>query len=804
MPKGSKRKEKPLHSTISVVGPEYFQLLQGQLFVGNNTKQVALILCGESHYDGIDVTRSGGRFAPREGWVQIGNNNNNNNDLPILIMEEPCACRILQQTKKLLPVGKAQEWAKAKVEEDDLQGELVLAWIETDDSGRKGSSRGKGYLLELVTEEELQEDEEEDMDHWLHSGTTTTCTTEQYPQEIQNWVLSSGAEQGPRPSKMFEWGDLDPETHAINKRRLTQEVVSVEELDALVNKRKQDRKRQNIWTFDDWFAHIRKDTSCNVHLVVEASVPPWEVELHRPPNTPEGKELAMLPLAADCYRCVSEDSDCSSEDDHDASSDGIGTYLDYVYRRFIGEMVQEQQQQGAGTDADNIQTTWCHCIDVRDLGSQEACHADVTKNRWKSLLTPQERTSILPDNNDTSEDSSCDFPRNDNKLPFRAERELNMEQQSFEEKLKAGKLEPSSDEEPEQHDHSNLEISYPSFEAFFGQNTDVLYYAPHVRLSYSPFLAKVVRSLSNWEQFFTQLFLTGTISEALTFLDLQGHMDHVYIRSPILKDWDPASNSYIWKERPESDEYIMPFLPCAFHLQAKGSDRRSRTWSSALYSNLHSSESFEHQQFAKSVLQWTMRNIQHLSKDPKRNDDPEFGGEWFLAYLRAAHREIYEDMDHGDAGELLKRKNVPSFSGPNKHRIGDIQVPSCESSFEEIVKRFEATPSTPLLTGPPHPIDSRTEVLAKILIDIWVHQLIDHCSVLKIGNIVAQNSPDNKIVFVIYTGVAHTRAVADYFCTHAKFQKKGFYGKVNWEDDENRKIQLPSKLWNVSELFQAG
>jgi hypothetical protein len=38
----------------SVVGPDLFLLLQGRLF----EKNVALILCGETHHDAIEITRN--------------------------------------------------------------------------------------------------------------------------------------------------------------------------------------------------------------------------------------------------------------------------------------------------------------------------------------------------------------------------------------------------------------------------------------------------------------------------------------------------------------------------------------------------------------------------------------------------------------------------------------------------------------------------------------------------------------------------------------------------------------------------
>ena len=49
----------------AVVGPDYMQILKGTLA----GRDMALILCGESHEDALDVTRSAGRFDPEEGWI---------------------------------------------------------------------------------------------------------------------------------------------------------------------------------------------------------------------------------------------------------------------------------------------------------------------------------------------------------------------------------------------------------------------------------------------------------------------------------------------------------------------------------------------------------------------------------------------------------------------------------------------------------------------------------------------------------------------------------------------------------------
>jgi hypothetical protein len=56
-------------------------------------------------------------------------------------------------------------------------------------------------------------------------------------------------------------------------------------------------------------------------------------------------------------------------------------------------------------------------------------------------------------------------------------------------------------------------------------------------------------------------------------------------------------------------------------------------------------------------------------------------------------------------------------------------------------------------------------------------------------------------VIVLYMGTAHTKAVSDFFVQRMGFRKNAFVGKVDWEENECHKLQLPKSLWNFSELF---
>ena len=179
-----------------------------------------------------------------------------------------------------------------------------------------------------------------------------------------------------------------------------------------------------------------------MELVLEASVPPWELSLRRPAvsslalggDDNGDNRLIEIPPAADCVRRMGDDEEGDIEDDFDPASDGVGSYLDFVYRRFMKEMLgggeslsSRKSTQGtcaADSSACNIhgggeerdgkdndganggtdegighghdpESTWLHCVDVRDLGCQSACHTPAVKALWDKLLTPEEASELL-------------------------------------------------------------------------------------------------------------------------------------------------------------------------------------------------------------------------------------------------------------------------------------------------------------------------------------------------------------------------------------------------------------------------
>ena len=185
--------------------------------------------------------------------------------------------------------------------------------------------------------------------------------------------------------------------------------------------------------------------------------------------------------------------------------------------------------------------------------------------------------------------------------------------------------------------------------------------------------------------------------------------------------------------------------------------------------------------------------------DPKSSDDRDCGGEWFEAFLRAVHRDVYDDIDTSDSAVLLQKNRMPSLSGgrPAKHNIGKIKIPSSRDSFDEILARFQEADSLPPTVNVVTP---RVEVLAKILIDIWMTNLFDFSLLLKIANICSKETKEN-VVIVCYIGSAHAKVVSNFFCGRLGFKRKALVGKYSWEEQESKTLDLPSKLWNFSELF---
>eukprot|EP00746_Dinoflagellata_sp_MGD_P014725 gnl/MRDRNA2_/MRDRNA2_132423_c0_seq1.p1 gnl/MRDRNA2_/MRDRNA2_132423_c0~~gnl/MRDRNA2_/MRDRNA2_132423_c0_seq1.p1 ORF type:complete len:342 (-),score=62.48 gnl/MRDRNA2_/MRDRNA2_132423_c0_seq1:26-907(-) len=289
----------------------------------------------------------------------------------------------------------------------------------------------------------------------------------------------------------------------------------------------------------------------------------------------------------------------------------------------------------------------------------------------------------------------------------------------------------------------------------------------------------------------------------MTTLDLSTKArPFTWVRSPVRSPPRSVRTAFVSTlvRRKDSDADIIdcPYLPLQYHLVAKGSCP-PRTWSSALFADLVARDGDE-ALLAKAVQGFVLSAVQHLLQDPKGNDDAEAGGEYFGAWLREVHRELYDDIDHTDLAVLLQRQWMHSESDENsgkkrkRHDIGSITVPGVEEAFKEIMDGFKVDKAP----------TRRMSVLAKILIDIWVVHLVDFASMLKVLQVVA-SSPQKRVVVVCYLGTAHTSFQERFWRAngfhHRGLKEGGMVGKKEWGDDESRKLDLPPCLRDLSELF---
>jgi len=781
-----------------IVGPNYVQVLQGSILGRNNgnsntSNKISLILCGESHEDAIDATRRGGVFEGDEGWVsqtaaQMFFTTTRNHP------SDAWCIQLWATTPRHQTLERVQEWAEDKIfeeddEDDPVFGQIALLFeVKEEARGLAPSSRGTGYLMRILPKKRVTKQHNNDKP-WHDIRNLNDAAN--LPTAVKEWISPSQNDHNKNRYQSFEWGDLDQQAFELNQQRLFgQDEIPTDELDRIIRQRKailqSNIEGEPLWTFDDWLAHVREQFSdqTELHLILEASIPPWQLSLHRP-SPSQAKTTATT--AAECIRQVPPDEEPEEQDDdgEDPASDGIGTYLDFVYRRFMEEQIL--------LDNSSSSPQWVHCVDGRDLGCASATHSPTVQKMWeKQLLTDEERERLLNKDGGVDDDEAMSATPN----VFVPDSKRNPEQSFLRQLQSENKLVvPGGDEdddatEMDSDEEEEEELTFPSFEGFFGQATEYLYYSPHVHLSYAPFLAKCVGSMNRWHQFFTSLFFDGaTISEALQLLTLtESTLPYAHVRSPLCML--PGGR---YHARSDGEHYITyPYFPHEFYLTDKDSDR---TISSNLYHRLSSPETNE---LAKKALEWTLKRIKQCCADPKQADDEECGGEWFEAYLRAFHRDIYNDIDRSDSAQLLQRATVKSISNrKKKYNLDQISIPSMADGFDTILKHFENDEHVP-----PTP---QVETMAKILLDIYVSNLLDYVTILQIAHIVASHAKstmaENKhLVICCYMGSAHTRAVANFFQYQCNFKQRSFSGKTDWDDDEKRTIQLPGDLWNLPQL----
>lgn len=323
---------------------------------------------------------------------------------------------------------------------------------------------------------------------------------------------------------------------------------------------------------------------------------------------------------------------------------------------------------------------------------------------------------------------------------------------------------------------SNGEVQepLPSWEAFFGGAADLLYYAPHVKADYTPFLKSCVGSAENMRHFFQKLFFTS-VPEALSLLRLDEETKSCcHLRAP---------------QRPEgrcaSGRRTLPVraAPLQRYLTARGCDV-PRTWIAGMAQRLRQKGATK---LVDAAQQWYTTSVDRMLRDPK-GGDPE--GDNFAAWLRACHRHIYRDIDTYDCAKLKRSKWAQSKSKKKRYNLKDIKIPSVEQAFKEFRRR-----ST-----------SRQEVLSKIMVDIFQLRSVDLAMILKSIEVASAAPEGAKVVLVCYGGLDHTRNVAKFFKSKLGFSSRGLrnggrVGKEEYDEEEKRTLTLPPYLQNLQDLF---
>eukprot|EP00392_Amoebophrya_sp_AT5.2_P008931 g8959.t1 len=194
----------------------------------------------------------------------------------------------------------------------------------------------------------------------------------------------------------------------------------------------------------------------------------------------------------------------------------------------------------------------------------------------------------------------------------------------------------------------------------------------------------------------------------------------------------------------------------------------------------------------------------------------DVNGDYFAAYLREVHPEIWHDVDHSDCRALAARKRLQSISnGRKKHDVRERVVKMPETG-EEALRNMTTGHGG---GGANNGNGRKSRVMASILIDAFQCKLVDAAMLLAIGKAVqgkkqrkeegvekehGENIKEGeKIVIVVYGGSEHTDAVAKFLREQYGFQMKGkTIGKEDYEEDESRVLEFPEHLRDLRKLFE--
>jgi len=548
---------------------------------------------------------------------------------------------------------------------------------------------------------------------------------------------------------MFKWFDLDDDVRA-DKERMTATCSNgttgrpfrEAAHDATVAKRKEQRRAEGYELLDDWLLRRYAETEGNkkskirMHFVHEHSVPLSELELHVEPG------VQPTPPAHECLMAMELDSDTDSAEDRDPD-DGTGGFADYLSRRV----------------EDNFAPGNVHGVDPRNLGDPPDGDKAVATLKTIENFKPMPRDSEEVELSKLRAEYPKDFAKKHgytaDKLPRRMRNRM------------------------------------PSWELYFGQAAEFLYHSGNVKADYGPFLATCLPTPQRVFSFFEDLYF-GTVPQAVTHLgDLNDEAkSKTRIRSLAHR---PAPKRAL-KRRP-TDNGLTPVkaAPLDRYLKARGSNP-PRTWVSGLSNRLADKGGKE---WVEALQVWYRKCVVKILSDPKRLDK---SGDYFAAYLRESHPDIYKQIDPSDPEELRKMTYAATLDKPDvtkkRHYLGNIEVPKLEKSLQELAS---------LNTGEVITSSKRQRVLAKIIVDAFQLRLVDVATILKVALIAASAPIGSKLAIVFYGGADHTSNLAKFFkeqgFSHEGLSRDGLVHCKNREPGESCGLKLPAYLHDFEQLF---
>jgi len=233
--------------------------------------------------------------------------------------------------------------------------------------------------------------------------------------------------------------------------------------------------------------------------------------------------------------------------------------------------------------------------------------------------------------------------------------------------------------------------------------------------------------------------------------------------------------------------------PLDRYLKARGSNP-PRTWVSGLSQRLCEKGGKD---FVDALQVWYRKCVVKILSDPKRLDK---SGDYFAAYLRESHPDIYNQIDPSDPEELRKMHYAATLDRPDvtkrRHYLGNITVPKLSDGLDEL----KSLNSGDVITS-----TKRQRVLAKIIVDAFQLRLVDVATILKVGLIAAQAPAGSKLAIVFYGGADHTANLTKFFMeqgfTKEGLSRDGLVHCKHREPGESCGLRLPAYLHDFEQLF---